>query len=42
MPVLLEPDEQETETDCFDGVGWMGISRGDEGECHRAGAETGV
>src|SRR6266478_8354569 len=34
--------EQTTKTDCVDGAGWMGIPRGDEGECDCAGAEAGV
>src|SRR6266403_1042583 len=41
-PCILTRYDKTTETDCAHSARWMGIPRGDQGERHRAGAETGL
>src|SRR5882762_7769390 len=39
---ILTRYDKTAETNCVDCARWVGIPRGDEGECDRAGAEAGV
>src|SRR5580704_5610050 len=38
--VSLTAYGQETETDCSDRTRWVGVPRGDEGQCHCPGAQA--